>query len=403
MSICDHYFINELVDNSIMEWLRLKTTEELIDDPIEAIKVSKSFPNCFDKYVEVYQKICGGHMIISPDIIIDFKNYPMINHFGNSWELLINYIQYDDKITYFETITHVYYNKFINHLERIFYLTRGYGRPNPFWSDKDIQIRNILMNSSLTGISILCPYFNLSSPLYVQEYLSGINLLKIPSNLINYIDKINQSFNPGYYLTVNTLKNISNFLDSINVPVKLSYDQFTDIIMTPLSYPSIIEYPHHFIKHDNIIYDLLNNQLPSNLPLNNCQFGYGILDNIIYYPILLYDVIDFFIKINCLLYIYPLTLVEAKNLNNDRIDNLINISIPVPCRYVYMRTFKCHQIHQIIYDYNLFNYPLMYLLIDTWIPISMTISKYYDLIYPKWFHLLVNTVTYYLMTSLVIS
>jgi len=134
---------------------------------------------------------------VSAFIIDDFAKYPIKRVFDEDpWVLLKGYIRSSDRNKYFKNITGEDHNDFLNNTERIFYLTRGYGRPNKYISQKDMDAREFYIKANPTALLVLmdivgmCPLKQ--DPENVLENLSDVDLTSIDVFHNNAVSKISE-------------------------------------------------------------------------------------------------------------------------------------------------------------------------------------------------------------------
>jgi len=144
-------------------WLKPDRVPRLDNDPVSAIRQGLSFDltrirgGLLD---EIFMDPSGGRIHVSTQVLEHFAKYPMRPAFNfDPWELLQGYIRSPDPGAYFFEITGESPQNFLNNTERIFYLTRGYGLPNPNISLADLKWRKFYMNASPTALIALSDFF----------------------------------------------------------------------------------------------------------------------------------------------------------------------------------------------------------------------------------------------------
>lgn len=137
----------------IQLWLRPDSVPVLENDPINAIRQGYSFNL---NRMEAARELPAG-------TLEHFAKYPMrmafrtsrIGPFVHPWDLLLGYLRAPDPQEYFHRWTGEPSGNFLNRVERIFYLTRGYGLPNSNISPEDLRRRKIVMGASPTALIAL--------------------------------------------------------------------------------------------------------------------------------------------------------------------------------------------------------------------------------------------------------
>ena len=186
----------ETYRNFILLWLTPDLVPVLENDPIGAIRQGLSFNLNVVASQNILEQIFG-RLTISSVVLEDFAKYPMRNSFGyDPWELLQGYIRAPDPDAYFLSITGEYPENFLNRTEQLFYLTRGYGRPNPRISEKDLFLRKFYQEAAPTALIALsdlmgvCP--TRQDPDLIRENLSGYELDAIDKFHYSFVEKITQ-------------------------------------------------------------------------------------------------------------------------------------------------------------------------------------------------------------------
>lgn len=179
--------------DSILQWLSPDSID-FGEDPLTSIKEGLRFSGWTDDLFSLIfdQKIPAASVIIS-----DFAEHPMKEAWGyHPWDLLNGYILAPDRERYFQEITGVPSDKFMNQTERIFYLTRGYGRPNKYVSPADLALRRIYMGASPTALIALSDILGIcptqQDPQVVLEVLSEVDLRTIDKFHQTTVQKITQ-------------------------------------------------------------------------------------------------------------------------------------------------------------------------------------------------------------------
>ena len=174
----------------IQAWLAPDTTAEVLSDPLTAIQQGARFEANRAMNQEIIDLIFDNRIPVASVMIDDFANWPMRRAWQyDPWELLQGYIRAINPLDYFEGVTGERASNFMNHTERIFYLTRGYGRPNKYISSSDLNLRRLYMSAvptaliALTDILLICP--TRQNPDFILEGLSEIDL--------SIIDKFHQT------------------------------------------------------------------------------------------------------------------------------------------------------------------------------------------------------------------
>jgi hypothetical protein len=181
----------------ISSWLTPEPLEqENITDPMIAIRqlITFSVDSAINK--DIIDRISEEKIPLASSALDDFAHYPMRVTFNNydPWDLLRGYIQTEDKNKYFRQITGENPSNFLNHTERIFYLTRGYGRPNKYLSNTDNILRHFYMNAAPTGLIALSDLLGIcptrQNPDVIREKLSDIDLKSIDRYHQGAVEKI---------------------------------------------------------------------------------------------------------------------------------------------------------------------------------------------------------------------
>ena len=94
-----------------------------------------------------------------------------------------NVVFAENQPEYFEQMTGQPWNKFLNESERLFFLTRGYGRPNRYISQRDLFRRQLYLTAQPTALIPLMDLFGVcagnQNPSVILERLLGIDLSSI--------------------------------------------------------------------------------------------------------------------------------------------------------------------------------------------------------------------------------
>ena len=167
----------------IGEWLKPDSVPQLEHDPIGAIRQGFTF-NLNHTPSTILKDIFGSFPV--PQITLEhFAKYPMRMAFGvDPWDLLQGYIRATSPEMYFTRWAGgARYEDFLNHTERIFYLTRGYGVPNPNISESDLLLRKIYMKVAPTALIALSDIFEVCAtrqdPDLIREQLTCYPLVSI--------------------------------------------------------------------------------------------------------------------------------------------------------------------------------------------------------------------------------
>ena len=187
--------------NFILNWLASDYTEFPVLDSAEqvyqAIQQGRPFDPESASQTEVLDMLLGGRVLVNSNVLEDFGYYPIQTSFGrDAWELFQGYLNSNNRKEYFEGITGAPASDFLNETERLFYLTRGYGRPNKYISKTDLNGRQFIQNSAPTALVVLsdllgvCP--TLQDPNTVLEGLSSIDLRTIDSYYHGLMERINE-------------------------------------------------------------------------------------------------------------------------------------------------------------------------------------------------------------------
>lgn len=182
--------------NAIDAWLTPAQVEIAKIDPIVAIKKGVAFPATVANLMRVYDELFRDKIPFYIVNIRDFAEYPMRQAFGRDpWELLTAYIKEGDAV--FRRVTKLDPALFLNNAERIFYLTRGYGRPNRHISKRDAQVRSELLCMSRTAIIALSDLLEMcplrQDPDLILEKLSDLDLGTVDDYYLGTIHTISQS------------------------------------------------------------------------------------------------------------------------------------------------------------------------------------------------------------------
>lgn len=181
---------NEKPLDFILTWLKPDSRAPVIDDPLLAIQTGRRFNPETSRAQETVDEIVNERVPISAAMTSDFANWPMQPFWPvdspnkyDPWELLQGYLRTADRASYFFELTGEPASNFLNETERIFYLTRGYGRPNKYISPTDLRLREIFMSAAPTALIALsdllgiCP--TLQDPEYILAQLSDLDLRSI--------------------------------------------------------------------------------------------------------------------------------------------------------------------------------------------------------------------------------
>lgn len=174
----------------ILNWLNPDSRAPITDDPLLAIQTGRRFDPKTSLAQETIDGIIGERIPVSAAIVSDFANWPMQAFWPvgdttkyDPWQLLQGYLRTADRASYFIELTGESPNSFLNETEKIFYLTRGYGRPNKYISPTDLQLRQTFMSAAPTALIVLsdllgiCP--TLQDPEYILAQLSDFDLRSI--------------------------------------------------------------------------------------------------------------------------------------------------------------------------------------------------------------------------------
>lgn len=194
LQLLDHYYVRthygesyqgpaqfDAIMTFIAQWLTPEIPTNKSINVVDAIQQGIPFQSNDETIID---QIFEDRIPVSTEIINDFAKYPIRKAFNyDPWDLLLGYVRADDRNQYFENITGQSSNNFLNHTERIFYLTRGYGRPNKFISHLDFELRNFFIQASPTALIALSDIFGIcptrQDPDFILEKLSGTNLRTI--------------------------------------------------------------------------------------------------------------------------------------------------------------------------------------------------------------------------------
>ncbi len=182
--------------NFVLLWLTPDRVPVLENDAIGAIRQGLSFNLNNTINQDIIEQIFEGSPVSSV-VLEDFAKYPMRNAFGYPpWELLQGYIRAPDPDSYFISITGEYPENFLNRTEQLFYLTRGYGRPNPKISETDLQLREFYREASPTALIALSDLLGIcptrQDPIRVRENLSNCELGGIDRFHSTFVDRITE-------------------------------------------------------------------------------------------------------------------------------------------------------------------------------------------------------------------
>lgn len=229
----------------ISKWLKPSASSYRSDSPIQAIRNGEGFTSEAIRGEDIISQIFGDKIEVSSDIVNDFANYPMRRAFiRDPWDLLQGYVSSEDKNKYFKFITGVEPVKFLNNTEKIFYLTRGYGRPNHYISTKNLQLRSFYNNAEPTALLALMDFFGMcptnQNPDIIREKLSDINLLLINRFHVDAVSKITACLQNGSPCDTQgcdpkKVECFKNFLKSIGMLSTYEYDPRTGAFISNLS------------------------------------------------------------------------------------------------------------------------------------------------------------------------
>lgn len=184
---------------SILIWLQpvsqefpaLSKTQEIL----QAIQEGRPFDPSVASETDLLDVLFGDKIRVNVEIVEDFANFPIQTAWGHPpWDLLQGYLNSGDREEYFESVTNASSKDFLNETERIFYLTRGYGRPNKEVSSTDMQRREQIARSSPTALIVLsdllgvCP--GLQDPTLILEQLSSADLSSIDKYYYRLMDSV---------------------------------------------------------------------------------------------------------------------------------------------------------------------------------------------------------------------
>lgn len=186
----------------ILKWLEPEYSN-VQGTPYDLIRQQKPFRLSLDAGKNTLDLIFGDKIAVSNAVLEDFGKYPIRVAFNNydPWDLLMGYIESNDRSNYFVQITGENPANFLNNTERIFYLTRGYGRPNKHISPIDHSLRTVYMNAAPTALVALADIFKIcptrQDPNVIREELSGVNLNSIDAYHRNAVQRITQCLGTG--------------------------------------------------------------------------------------------------------------------------------------------------------------------------------------------------------------
>ena len=217
----------------------------------------------------------------------DLRKYKMKNVFGyNPPVILQSYIDSGYSDYYFMSITGIDHNDikryFINNIEKSFYLTHGYGRPNLNINYEDLQVRNFLNSCCPTSFILLSSVTKQASEVQnindIKNSLSNVLLCNIEPFILSMMERINKIFR-GKLVAGDDFR---KFLRQLGILPLTLFDSTTDVYRCNLSeillYRSVIpervfsfteieDRETHYIQ--TYINTLPDSQLLSILKINN--------------------------------------------------------------------------------------------------------------------------------------
>lgn len=227
----------------ILEWLQPVKDVSFIDNPKTAIEQGARF-NLGEGSWKLTEQIFNYELPVG-DVIKDFALWPMRNVWGYSgWDLLQGYVNTADRKTYFEQITGEPAGNFLNHTERIFYLTRGYGRPNIYISPQDLKARHFYMKAAPTALIALNDLLGICStrqdPQFVLEKLSDVDLVRIDKFHQKAVEEITLCLNKkqlctGLACNPQMIDCFNEFLMGIGALTIFTYDPSDNIFISNIS------------------------------------------------------------------------------------------------------------------------------------------------------------------------
>ncbi len=177
----------------IAEWLKPASGPILQNDPLTGI-LERSRYTIGPNLKNVYTQLGLDGINVGQQLFIDMQDHPMTDFFGDSLQLIRGFVQSEDRNLYMQRVTGVAGNRFLNNVERIFFLTHGYGRPNKFVSERDAILRNIYKSACGTALICLNYTFELwpdrQDPQTIREMLSTIDLSSISLNVQTGVEKV---------------------------------------------------------------------------------------------------------------------------------------------------------------------------------------------------------------------
>jgi hypothetical protein len=169
-------------DGFVKQWLSPAPGPVIIDNPLAGITQASRFTLGAGAST-VYTELGLDGSQIGQRFLLDLQDFPMTTFFGNPVELLQGFARSENPDQYLETVTTVPASRFLNNVEKAFYLTHGYGRPNASISFKEMALRRIYKSAAPTSLIALSDIFQFcpskQSAQAVREKLSTINLNSI--------------------------------------------------------------------------------------------------------------------------------------------------------------------------------------------------------------------------------
>lgn len=167
-------------------WLKSCTQGHLCNNPESAIKNKMSFEINNINSQQLICDIFGTRYPLILKVLEDLSMYPF--EFDNYQELINGYNATNNSNMYFKYMTGLDPNLFLNHGERLFFLTRGYGKPHKYACVKEYERRKILCDPKVPGtaFSVFADLFSdlsenvLNNPDIIREKLYGYDLMSIP-------------------------------------------------------------------------------------------------------------------------------------------------------------------------------------------------------------------------------
>ena len=154
----------------------------------------------------------------------------------------------DNKDDYFSQLTGESTSQFLNNTERRFFLTYGYGKPNPHISMQDAELRAFYINASPTALIALsdilgvCP--TRQDPEVIKELLGDINLKSIDNfhkgavQVITdclFIESSNGELNDLLGPSRSKVQCFERFLLSVGMIPMFDYDPFYGVYISNIS------------------------------------------------------------------------------------------------------------------------------------------------------------------------